>query len=330
MSSRVSPPPEAVRIDAPARLHMGVLDLRPGGDRYFGGMGVALDGPRVRLELARADGLEVEGPESETVRALAGRHLERIPDADGAAIRVVETIPRHVGLGSGTQLALSVARGLDLLHGLERPADELAVGLGRGKRSGVGTWTFARGGFVLEGGTRKGRREVAPLLCRHALPESWRAVLVRPPVPRGLSDDREAAAFEELPAPEPGAAERVAYVVLMALLPALVTGDLLAFGEAADEVERATGDAFRPAQQGSRYAHDAVAEAVAELRERGAVAVGQSSWGPTVYGFVASEERARETVAPLVADRPEWSVSAVAFDNRGARHRVSSGSLPPR
>jgi beta-RFAP synthase len=289
-------------------------------------MGVAVARPRVRLQLSRADTVRVEGPGSERVRKMASLHLDRIPGAGGARIRVRETIPRHVGLGSGTQIALGVARGLDLLYGRERTVEELAVAMGRGERSAVGTWTFARGGFVLEGGVVEDRDGVAPLLCRHAVPEPWRIVLARPPVARGLSGDPEERAFEDLPPPDPGVAERVAYVILMRLLPALVTGDLEAFGRAADEVERATGYAFRHAQGGNRYAHEAVARAVATLRELGASAVGQSSWGPTAYGFVGSEEEARRVAETVASRHPEWEASAVAPDDRGARQRVSAGA----
>lgn len=328
MAEPATPLPHTVRIEAPARLHLGIVDLRPDADRYFGGMGVAVARPRVRLRISRSDALRVEGVGPEPVRDLARRHLERLPGAPGARIHVEETIPRHVGLGSGTQLALCVARGLDLLHGNERPVDELAVAMGRGRRSAVGTWTFDRGGFVVEGGIVESRDRVAPLLCRHEVPAAWRVVLVHPPVPRGLSGDSEARAFDELPAPPAGVAERVAYVVLMRLLPALVAGDLEGFGRAADEVERATGDAFRHAQGGSRYAHEEVGDAVETLRDLGAAAVGQSSWGPTVYGFVDSEERAREVASAVADRRPAWDARTASPDNRGARHRVRSG--PPR
>lgn len=326
MADRATRTPDAVHVDAPARLHLGILDLRPGEGRYFGGMGVAVARPRVRLELSRADAVRVEGPDAERVRRMAARHLDRLPGAGGARIRVSEAIPRHVGLGSGTQLALGVARGLDLLYGRERTVEELAVAMGRGERSAVGTWTFTRGGFVVEGGVVEDRAGVAPLLCRHAVPAPWRIVLVRPPVARGLSGDREARAFEDLPPPDPGVAERVAYVILMRLLPALVTGDLKAFGRAADEVERATGDAFRHAQGGNRYAHEDVARAVETLRELGAAAVGQSSWGPTAYGFVGSEEEARRVAEAVASRHPDWEVSAVAPDHRGARQRISAGA----
>lgn len=318
--------PRRVRIDAPARIHLGVLDLRRGDGRYFGGMGVALTSPRVRLTVEAGDGLVVEGPEAELVREIAGRHLERLPGSGGAEIRIRETIPRHAGLGSGTQLALAVARALDLIHGEERPVDEIAPELGRGERSAVGSWCFERGGFVLEGGVDADSAALAPLLCRFDLPESWRVVLVRPEVPRGLSGAREEAAFEELPPPDPSTVGRVAQVVLMELLPAVATGDLDAFGLAAERVEGATGEAFSDAQGGSRYAHDRVAAAVELLRELGAAGTGQSSWGPTVYGFVDGEDEGRRLEEAVADRRPGWWSASVRADNRGARHRVEAGS----
>lgn len=314
--------PRSVRVDAPARLHLGVLDLRRGGGRYFGGLGVALARPRVRIVARRAGELEVSGPFPDPARRAASRQLARLSGAGGASIRVEEAIPRHVGLGSGTQLALAVGRALDLLHGRQRPADELALALGRGERSAVGTWLFDRGGFVLEGGVRRDRAGVAPLLCRFDVPRSWRAVLVRPPVPEGLSGEREAAAFGRLPAPDDRVAERVAHLVLMELLPAVATGDLEAFGRAADEVERATGEAFSPAQGGRRFAHPEVGRAVELLRERGAFGAGQSSWGPTAYGFVAGEGVARRATEALRAERPGWDVRSARLENRGWSERT--------
>lgn len=320
-----SPRPRRVRIEAPARIHLGVLDLRRDEGRYFGGMGVAVSEPRVRLEIRPADRLAVEGPASSLVERVAARHLRDLPGTGGARIRVAGTVPRHAGLGSGTQLALSVGRGLDLLHGVDRPAEKLAPRLGRGERSAVGTWTFARGGFVLEGGVT-GDAAVAPLLCRFELPESWRVLLVRPPAPPGLSGDREEETFEELPPPDPGTVGRVAHAVLMELLPAVATGDLDGFGRAAGRVERATGDAFRSAQGGSRFAHEEIEEAVGVLEELGAVGAGQSSWGPTVYGFVEGEEAARGVVEELRERRAGWQARSVAVDNRGARERVDRAS----
>ena len=89
---------------------------------------------------------------------------------------------------------------------------------GRGARSAVGLWTFALGGFVVEGGRRPGSAEPAPLLTRHAMPDDWRCVLVIPAAEPGLSGGAEEAAFGDL-RPDPARSAEIAQLVLTALLP---------------------------------------------------------------------------------------------------------------
>ena len=53
-------------------------------------------------------------------------------------INVLKSIPEHTGLGSGTQLALSVGTVISTLTKHKISIDELAIILDRGKRSGIG------------------------------------------------------------------------------------------------------------------------------------------------------------------------------------------------
>ena len=121
---------------------------------------------------------------------------------------------------------------------------------GRGARSAVGLWTFALGGFVVEGGRRPGSEDPAPLLTRHAMPDDWRCVLVIPAAEPGLSGSPEEAAFTEL-RPDPARSAEIAQLVLTALLPALVEHDLAEFGSALSRVQRLVGDSFAPVQGGT-------------------------------------------------------------------------------
>src|SRR5438445_13244903 len=84
----------------------------------------------------------------------------------------------------------------------------LAQAVDRGRRSGVGTWTFAYGGFVLEGGRTAGTERVAPLLARLPFPDMWRCVVAVPRGKPGLAGDDEAAAFARLPSPSARDVER--------------------------------------------------------------------------------------------------------------------------
>ncbi len=283
--------PGSVFVEAPARLHFGVLDLAGRLGRHFGGLGAAIPCPSLLLEATRGSGLSASGPDSERALEFARKFVSvyRLP----AAVRLVvhRAIPTHAGLGSGTQLGLSVARALARLHGVEASTLELATAVARGKRSAIGTWAFMLGGFIVEGGRRIGTGDIAPLLARYEIPASWRCVVAVPRGPRGLSGEAEASAFDRLPLPADRDVERVSHLVLMQLLPALVEGDLPSFGDALSAVQRITGGWFA-GQQGGIFAPGPTQQLVTDMAGWGAVGVGQSSWGPAAYGLVDSEEAA--------------------------------------
>jgi beta-RFAP synthase len=230
---------------------------------------------------------------------------------------MVEAIPPHVGLGSGTKLALAVAQALAALHGRTVAAPALAQAVGRAERSAVGMWTFALGGLVVEGGVRHGAQRPAPLLMRHAVPGTWRIVLVVPKAEPGLSGGAEAQAFRRLvPSAERSAA--IAQLVLTSLLPALVERDVEEFGGALTRVQQLVGDAFAPVQ-GGRF-HPRAGALVEALLRGGAAGAGQSSWGPAVYGVVGSEAAGRELARHMEnVVGADGGVQLVEFDNRGAR-----------
>jgi beta-RFAP synthase len=331
-----------VRVEAPARLHMGMLDAAGDGPRRFGGLGVAVSRPAVVVEAsarpvltARSSGvagglgsarstideLTAEGPDAERALAVAQRSREALGLATGAHVRVLEAIPAHAGLGSGTKLALAVTAALAALAGESPDPAAMARTAGRGARSAVGLWTFALGGFVVEGGRRRGVEDPAPLLMRHAMPDEWRCVLVIPAAEPGLSGAPEEAAFTEL-RPDPARSAEIAQLVLTALLPALVERDLPEFGAALSRIQRLVGDSFAPVQGGTF--HPQAGALVDALLRLGAAGAGQSSWGPAVYGVVGSEEQGRVVAGALEAELGAGGrVEVVRFDNRGARVEVA-------
>lgn len=319
-STGVSGRPDAnVFVEAPARLHFGVLDLHGGLGRRFGGMGAAIPAPSLLVEASRAEDVDVEGADAERAAAFARRILGLYGQPGGVRLRVHRAIPPHVGLGSGTQLGLAIARAVAELYELPTATRELARAVERGRRSAIGTWAFESGGFILEGGRRPGTDDVAPLLARYEIPPTWRYVVVIPTAAPGLSGDAEAEAFRRLPAPDLREVEHVAHLVLMRLLPGLVERDLEAFGSALSEIQRITGGWFAEAQ-GSVFAPGPTGPLIERLASAGALGVGQSSWGPTAYAIVDGAERGRELARLASA----WlgsrgAVFEGAFLNRGAR-----------
>jgi beta-RFAP synthase len=276
---------ESVFVETAARLHFGVLDLRGDRGRWFGGLGTAAPLPTLLLSASPAGTIDVEGEDRARAAAFAARFLTFHGISGGASIRVHRALPSHAGLGSGTQLALAVARVLAELHGLATDAPGLARAVGRARRSAIGTWTFAGGGLVVEGGKPKDRDVCGPLLARIPFPPSWRCVVAVPDAPPAISGAEETAAFARLPPAPARDVEQVAHLVLMALLPSLADGDLAAFGSALAELQEITGR-WWASVQGATFAPGPSETLVRLMSECGASGVGQSSWGPTVYGIV--------------------------------------------
>ena len=313
---------DEVFVEAFARLHFGVLDLRGDRGRWFGGIGAAAPAPTTLVSACAADALEVQGDDAVRAGEFARRFLSHHAISDGARVHVHRALPKHAGLGSGTQLALAVARALAELHGITADVPQLAQAVGRGRRSAIGIWTFAGGGLVVEGGRRPNRDETGPLLTRLAFPPSWRCVLAVPQAASGLSGTEEAAAFDQLPAPPDHEVERVAHLVLMVLLPAVADADIEAFGAALTEIQEATGRWFAPVQ-GGVFAPGPSAALVRWMRKWGASGVGQSSWGPAVYGVVDGEAAGARLADEL---RAEFGAVCTIYEGRfpadGARIRV--------
>jgi len=284
---------DIVRIEAPARLHFGMLDLRGSLGRRFGGIGAGIFSPSLQLEAKRAESLECEGPDADRAAAFAQRYFASQGLREAVRIRIHRGIPGHAGLGSGTQLALAVARAIAELYDLPREISALAVAMGRARRSAIGTWLFDGGGFVVEGGRTEHRDRIAPLLARISIPTSWRCVVAIPHYDQGVSGDAEVQAFRELPLPPLREVEHVAHLLVMSLLPALVEGDLRGFGSALTEIQQINGGWFAPAQGGS-FATGASTELISKMLECGAAGVGQSSWGPAVYGIVDGDDAASQ------------------------------------
>jgi len=287
----------AVRVEAPARLHFGFLDLHGGLGRRFGSIGLAIDAPSLVLSARRASRPDVTGPEADRVRGYveaAAAHLGRGGDV---AINVERVIPAHAGFGSGTQLALAVAAAMARLNGEPFAAESFAATLDRGNRSGVGLCAFTEGGLIVDGG-RGADGGPPPVIARLPYPEAWRIVLILDPGMAGVHGTREVEAFRDLPRfPEAQAAE-ICRIALMQVLPAVALAEPKGFGAGITRIQTLIGDHFAP-HQGGRYASAAVAEALAAVAAQGVAGYGQSSWGPTGFALVPSEAEARALVASL-------------------------------
>ncbi len=309
-----------VRVTASARLHLGFLDMNGGLGRKFGGLGLAIGGPRTRLSLTRAKTTQVEGLEAERAQRFLQRAVAALAPGRQYRLVVDEVIPAHAGLGSGTQLALAIAAALRRLEDQPLDAAADAALMARGARSGLGAGLFQDGGLVVDGG-RGASGLTPPVIARLPFPADWRVLLVFDKNAEGLSGESEREAFAALPPFGAAQAGELCRRVLMQALPAVAEGDLAAFGDAVTHIQIVVGDYFAPAQHGRRFTSAAVEETVERLLAEGAVGGGQTSWGPTGFAFAANEAEARRLSERAAGDAEAAGLSLEIVEGlaRGAR-----------
>jgi beta-RFAP synthase len=310
-----------LRVTAPARLHLGFLDLNGGLGRKFGSIGLAVEDPATELVAARAIANAAEGPESDRVLKL----LDRFTETARAryAVKIVKAIPAHAGLGSGTQLALAVGAAIARLEGRALSDAELATLGERGARSGIGLAAFSGGGFLIDGGKGKSERP-PPLTLRTHFPDSWRVLLILDHEQAGVSGEAEVQAFAALPEFKSATAAHICHLILMQLVPGLMENDISAFGASLTEIQAIVGQHFAGKQGGSPWTSPAVGRLAERMKTLGATGVGQSSWGPTGFAFVDGQEAASRLYHSLVEDAKRDGLEILITRGRNAGARIET------
>ncbi len=318
-----------VTVKTPARLHFGLIDVNGDLGRLFGGLGVGIDHPNVIVEAQPAEKFSATGQEPVLAASLAKRFFDAYQTKPAAAINIKQTIPAHIGLGSGTQLSLAIATALAKVLNIKKSPQELALTMGRVKRTGVGTAIFQKGGFVVDGGrlTKNGvciPDSFPPLIFRQPFPMEWRFVVALPNAHKGLANHQEADAFRKLPPMPTEQVGKLCRLTMLKLLPALAEKNLENFGDALTQIQIITGNAFA-AVQGGTYSSAASAECINFMQTLGVHGVGQSSWGPALYGVVQKEDakQIRLKVQTHLKKTVGGTVFIAKANNKGATIKVT-------
>ncbi len=293
--------------------------------RNFGGLGLTLAGIETQLSVSESDKLSANGPSSKRALKYAKLLIDEYLPGKAVTITIKKAIPEHAGLGSGTQLGLAVCSAISELFELDLDITTIARLTDRGARSGIGVGAFQKGGFIVDGG-RGGKTDIPPVICRMDFPEAWRLVLIFDNTRNGLNGKHEKAAFKKLPPMDSRISGSLCRMVLMRVLPAMVESNIQDFGKGITYIQQVVGDYFAN-YQGGRYSSNHVADALHWLDDQGVYGIGQSSWGPTGFALVESEEQAQRLVdeaSRLCKNENDLSFMVCQAANTGATIDIQS------
>ena len=322
---------DVVDVITGARLHFGLLCGTPESGWIFGGVGMMVRQPGWHLQLRRTSvPLEIRTTDPVT-REKIQRTLQQWDDGKnplehGVCIQVISESPWHCGFGAGTQLALGLVGGLDMLLQSQRSGNimQRARQIGRASRSVVGTAGFARGGFIVDPGQPiDGSRDRAPQ--HFTLPDEWRFVLVRPCHVRGLSGEPERQYFERQQTMADATVACLAGIIEKRLVPAIRSRDFSGFAEALGDYGHEAGRFYAP-EQGDVFADPRMSLLVHRLKHLGVRGCAQSSWGPGICIPAESDADAGQVVRQIsgFVDAEQLDVMVTEPRNYGATIRMAA------
>ncbi len=345
-----------VSVTAPARLHFGLLELCPGEEHQFGGIGLMLESPVTQLRVQHA----VTNSENEQdwylrVRKAATRTIERLGLHRHNLDWHLDASPgQHVGLGSGTQLAAAAAS-LTLAFSNKDYAPQckvnafspiqetilasvlwqsisgdmdseqlLAESTSRGNRSNIGLHGFLHGGFIVDFGRCieseiSDQKKWARKTDHYYVPTEWRLVLVTPHSSEPIFGQREADWIQDcgrVPNPDK---EHMLGLIEDSIVPNLNTQGFAEASKSIFEYSVLAGNLFSPIQKGT-YRDQTTADIVSAIRMLGVTAVGQSSWGPTVFALLENIDQANWLIDKLqsrLGDQ-KFSTQIACLNRQGA------------
>jgi len=309
-----------VKVSAPAHLHTGNPDLSGDMGRLYGTVGFAIERPSLEIEVTPA---EKDSSNDEDAMRFLKRFRESY-DFPPVEVIVKSHIPKWVGVGFHTTLALSLGRAVSELYNLNLSLEEIALAMRRGLVTALGFYAVKVGGFIYEGGFPVDKRErvVPPLIFRGEFPEDWLFVVAIPETPRRAlvevrkREDEILGSLKKMP---PELADRLSRIVLMKILPAFVEKDIKTFGSGLYQFNRLLGEFWSDYQE-NVYCCELVNEGI-KLMLGKAYCACQTSWGPAFYGLVRGEseaEKLKSEVESFLMDNGDGGeVFVTKVDNRG-------------
>ena len=290
---------QEISITSPARLHLGFMDLNGSLGRKFGSVGLAIDSIETSVTVSKKSVKSnlVINDKNKRAYEYAKLILKAYEVDETVHIIIHKQIPEHAGLGSGTQLALTIGVAISKLFDLNLSLMDIGKVLDRGNRSGIGIGAFENGGFLIDGGKGKSA-ELPPITVRQSFPENWRIILLINRREKGIHGQKEYNAFKKLkPFPE-NLSEQLCRLVNMVILPSLVGKNFNEFSSAIGKLQKIVGTHFSPIQ-GGVYSNPDIADIMSYVEKKGFMGIGQSSWGPTGFILTNSDTSAHKLVKDI-------------------------------
>ena len=278
-----------VQITTNSRLHFGFLNINSRENYSFGGMGLSIDKYPTITTISKAREFK-----SNLSRAL-NKKIEGFIKCNkvnkNIEIKCVESPPSHIGLGSGTQLILSLEEALIKFYRLNHTKTNI---FNRTYRSGVGYNSYRYGGFIVD--SPKKNLSTNEAIFKYKFPKDWKIILLFDNKIRGTHGDKENKFF--LDDSKSSLRKKLSDLTLNEIIPSVIYKDFDIFAKSLTQFQK-INSSFYTSIQKSSYLSKHIGGIIKRVSSTFNVAVGQSSWGPTSYMFTNSRNDLKEIISIL-------------------------------
>lgn len=296
-------------IKTPSRLHMCLIDMSGAYGRIDGGIGLTIDQPNFIIKGEESDSKDIKvdfwkevnkdfRPECEKkIIEEAERTRKYYNIEEGFNFEVQKACLPHSGLGSGTQTALATAKIMTEMNDIHENSVQLASVVGRGGTSGIGTFSFDYGGFIVDGGhslKEKGSflpssaSHVKPpqLLGHYDFPEDWDILVAIPTNTEHVNGKKEVNIFQANCPVNKSEVEQMSHIIFMNLIPFMLEHNIYEFGSCIDQIQNKGFKKVEVSLQPPKFL-----KLMEYMRDNGAYGVGMSSFGPAIYTVFDKENK---------------------------------------
>lgn len=282
----LTPVKGTIRTEAPARIHLTVLDMNrfapdhPGG----GGIGFAIQCYCTAEVECIPEGTEITYSRAAIIENFVAVFRKAVGYTGGFRIRATDHEHQHVGLGSTSTVMIAVATALNTAVGSPLSTTQLRHLIGHnyveetdegkiafGFETGVGPAVSIHGGMAVMG-------DELSLVYHHPFAEDRNVFIIIPPTDISSAGTQEFdLLMNKARTLDYRDRELKAYLFLMDLIPALEKNDLKKAGDVIWEIE------FRGSKRAEVEHHSfEIYHYMSKLREAGLEFVGMSSVGPSI------------------------------------------------
>ena len=298
-----------VKIITNSRLHFGFLNLKASESYSYGGMGLSINKHPTILTVSKAS--KFESNLNKTLSNKIFHFISKNKLSKKISIDCVDSPQKHIGLGSGTQLVLSIEEALSRFYRLKQNINIFK----RNYRSGVGVNSYKNGGFIVD--SPKNNLQSSEIIFKTSFPKEWKIILIFDSKAKGLHGNSENKFFSSDTVLS--LRKKLSDLTLNEIIPSIIYKDFDIFARGLTQFQELNSLFYSSIQKSSYLSHD-IAKVIKKISMKFNIAAGQSSWGPTSYMVIDPKSEHYEIISILdnaISMYNNLSYEIVSAKNKG-------------